>query len=683
MLVAGASVLLLVPASATARFRERAPTSARFWVGASVVDVNPTVTTYAAGFGASPPIPSGNVVGDPLSVRAMYISNGRTAVELVALDSQAEFAAYQEGAQYGSTHARDTAARDIDADHLGPAITAGDIILQATHGHATPTLEGLWGPVPAPYLEEVTQREIQAMVQAARAAAPAELQIGTADASALDDTELAQYDAYPGWSGDPLLSVLRAVSPTTGATIATYITVPAHPDIVCGQCLGKLNDDYPGVVRDDLERQLGGIAIVGSGTLGREETPVQATGIGDMKLLATQVTNLADHALAGARRITHDTLAAAQRFVYAPATNPALVALNKAYGLPPAERQQVEAVSGEYPLDRQDTTPYATGNLVGTWLTALRIGDVAYVSMPGESFPEVREDIARSTDAPLVIALDKGQDDLGYFYPSWVTPFAAAIYPSDGFTNSVGPLVGGVVIRGQLANLTALGFATTTPPATPAAGEVVHAAAPGLQVVGGPFVGDAGSPGELAIRLLAVYSPPDVPEGTLAYGLPTGSVPVDEQAKGRVRWNFGDGTTGSSGYHDFSGSDVSPTELSHDFSVGTHTVRASVTSASGQLATWTFRVVVFPALHATVIQATSRRARRALTYRARVRGGDGQYLAYRWVFSDGATAAGPVVDHPFAAGVRPGATLIVTDGTGTAVTVSSRHGRAARSLTGT
>ena len=647
----------------------RVPAPARFMVGAAVVDVNPAVTTYAAGFGASPPIPPGSVVGSPLSVRAMYISNGRTAVELVALDSQAEFAAYQEGTGYGSTYARETAAHEISAGHLGPAMSSDEIILQTTHGHATPTLEGLWGPVAVPYLAQVTHGEIQAMVQAARAAAPAELQIGTADASALDDTTLAQYDAYPGWSGDPLLTVLRAVSPRDGATIATYVTVPAHPDIVCGQCMGKLSDDYPGVVRTALESQLGGVAILGSGTLGREETPVQATGIADMSLFSTQVTSLVDHALAGARWILSDRLAAAQQFVEAPTTNPALAGLNEAYALPPDQRQAIETASGEYPIDRQDTTPYATGALAGTWLTALRVGNLAYVSMPGESFPEVREDIARSTGAPLVVALDKGQDDLGYFYPSWVTPFAAAMYPSDGFTNSAGPLLGGVVIRRQLANLARLGFATAASPAAPTPGDVAHAAAPGLQVVGGPFEGDADSAGELATELLAVYSPPDLPEGTTAYGLPAGSVPADEQAGGPVSWSFGDGTTGHSGYHDFSGSDVSPTEFSHGFSVGTHTVRASVSSATGQLATWTFRVVVFPALHAVIERRAS--AGGAVTYRADATGGDGKYLAYRWTFSDGATAAGTVVRRVFGGGVLPHATLAVTDGTGTVVSVSS------------
>ncbi len=651
---------------ATPRLASTSTTPAQFEVGTAVVDIDPTVTTYSGGFGASPPIAPGNVVGDPLSVRAMYVSNGHHAVELVSLDSQAEFAAYQEGPRYGITYARQQAAVAIDAAGTGPAMAASDFIVQATHGHADPTLEGLWGPVPVAYLAQVTQAEIAAMVDAARHPAPAELEIGSADASALDDTTLAQYDAFPGWAVDPQLSVLRAVDPTSGATVATYVTVPAHPDIVCGACLGKENADYPGVVRAAVESQLGGLAIVGPGTLGREETPVQATGIDDMTLLARQVTTLVDQALSGARLLSDDTVAATEQFAHVPATNPLLIGLAEGYALAPGERKTVEDATGEYPIDRADTIPWATGTLVGTSLTAIRLGDIAFVSMPGEPFPEVRATIARATGASMVVALSKGQDDLGYFYPSWVAPFAAAVYPSDQFLNSVGPAAGDVVIAGQVQNLAALGFSTQTPVATPLAVDPSQTLKPGLQVIGGPFLGDATASGGLPVTMLAVYSAPALPEGTLDYGPPVGSVPVGLGTNGPVHWDFGDGTTATSGYHEFAGNDLKPTEITHVFGIGVHTVRASVTSATGQVARWSFTVAVGPPLGATVT-ATPGPSPGEVIYTAGTSGGDGTVLAYRWVFSDGTTAAGAQVTHDFG-NTTPGAVLTVTDGTGTTAT---------------
>jgi hypothetical protein len=659
-IAAAGGLTAAAPALAHASRRGSPPPPARFHVGAAVVNIDPGVTTYSGGFGASPPIPPGRVVGSPLSVRALYIRVAGRAVAVEVVDSQGEFAAYQEGARYGIGYARRRAAAIIDARHAGPRMTAADIIVQATHSHSAPTLEGLWGPVPPPYLREVTDAETTALVEAAERARPARLAFGTADASALDDTAVAQYDGYAGWAGDPLLTVLRAVSPTTGRTIATFVTVPAHPDIVCGQCHRMLTADYPGVVRQALQRQLGGVALVGAGTLGREETPVQATGLADMRLLARQATDLADAALGRARWLRSDRLAASQRFVRIPGTNAALLSLNAAYRLPPSGRQRIEQVTGEYPIDRADVPPYLAGSVVGTYLTALRIGDLAYVSAPGEPFPEVREAIAAATPGATVVALSKAQDDLGYFYPAWVTPFTE-VFPSDGLTNSVAPEAGNQVIDGQVANLAALGFATRAPLAGPGRVHPAQMARPGVQVVGGPFAGDAGRDGRLVVRMVAVYSPPDLPEGTLDYGPPAG-VAVEQGTRGPVRWWFGDGTTGTSGYHEFAGRDRRPVVVTHAFPVGRHVVHVRVVSATGQAAAWTFTVRVYPALHPLV--GTDRLAGRRVRLTAGLRGGDGLALTYRWLLPAGRIRYARSLVVPAGTRVR----LVAVDGTGTVAT---------------
>ena len=124
-----------------------------------------------------------------------------------------------------------------------------------------------------------------------------------------------------------------------------------------------------------------------------------------------------------------------------------------------------------------------------------------------------------------MVALSKGQDDLGYFYPSYITPFTE-IYPSDTFVNSASAETGDVVLQGQDENLRALGFDTSETLAKPVSTEADQAIEPGLQAIGGPFVTDAGPGGTAKVQLLPVFSPPDLPEGTLDYGLAEGSVPA-------------------------------------------------------------------------------------------------------------------------------------------------------------
>src|SRR3954452_5256141 len=168
-----------------------APKPADFKVGAAVESIAPIpgVPVYAGGFGASPPITTEH---DPVQVRAIYVSNGKHAVAMATVDAQAYFAAYQEGPDYGITSVREEAAQQIGG------MDRADIIVQATHTHAGATLEGIWGPVPLPYLKLVHDQTVKALVEAARNAKAAHLQIGTYDAPWISNIDNNQTDSYPG-----------------------------------------------------------------------------------------------------------------------------------------------------------------------------------------------------------------------------------------------------------------------------------------------------------------------------------------------------------------------------------------------------------------------------------------------------------------------------------------------------
>src|SRR4051794_41184549 len=167
----------LVPAVlmlALAQPAAAAPKPAPFKVGAAAENIDPTTDpVFSGGFGLSDPITK---VHDPLEVRAFYVSSGKRAVAIAVVDAQAWFAAYQDKPDYGITSAREAAAAAITKAG-GPKMTAGDIIVQATHTHAGPTLEGIWGPVPPRYLKHVHDRTVRALTEAAARAVPAQLRV--------------------------------------------------------------------------------------------------------------------------------------------------------------------------------------------------------------------------------------------------------------------------------------------------------------------------------------------------------------------------------------------------------------------------------------------------------------------------------------------------------------------------
>jgi PKD domain len=613
----------------------------RFTVGAAAASIDPASPVYAGGFGLSPPITE---VHDPLSVRAFYVSNGEKALAFAVADTQGWFASTQDGLELGITGVRAQAAAAI-TELDGPPMTQADILVQASHSHAAPTVEGVWGPVPLEYLQLLHDRTVDALVSAARNAEPALLEWATVDAPFLNNINTAQTDSYPGWTQDGQLSVLRAVRPDDGATLVTFANVPAHPDIVCGACLGVLGADYFGAVRDALEGKLGGLSIVGPATIGREETPVQTRGLENMQWFAGVVTSLILQALTEAHQVTDPTLASAESFCYTKATNVLLLLLNHAWTLPPEVKEEMAEAIGMYPINRDIHPPYLEGTRGGTWLTAARIGGLVYLSMPGEPFPEIRAAIAASVrDADAVVSLSKAQDDLGYFFPAWVYPYTF-LYPSDHWQFNVSTQIGDLIIREHLRNAATLGFLTDPPSSGNLPTDWSRAWKPGLQALASPMQGSVGEDGLLPIALQAIYEPGQF-----------GGHGID----GMVQWDFGDGKT-----------EMSPPDVlfTHSFPPGSYLVRLRAADGEGRHAEWSFPVEVYPRLRAE-IEATPGRGGE-VTFTGSAVGGNGKVLAWRWSFGDGGTASGQTVTRRFPVGVLATATLAVTDGSGATATATA------------
>jgi hypothetical protein len=641
-----ALVLACLAVLASAATAAAAAAPATFQVGAATGSIAPLpgVPVYAGGFGFSPPITKeSDPAGSPVQVRAFYVANGQKALAMAVVDAQAYFAAYQEGPQYGITAVREEAARQITSK-TGIPTTKADIVVQATHTHAGATLEGIWGPVPLPYLQLVRDQTVKAIVDAATGARAAHLQMGTYDAPWLNNIDINQTDSYPGWTQDGQLSVLRAVSPE-GAPLASFVSVPAHGDIVEGSDDSNpaLNGDYFGYVRTALDERLGGVNVVGPATLGRNETPIQVGGIEPSKWFAGVVASIVGRTMAEARWLTSNRLASTETFARVPGTNPALFALNAAWKLPDEQKAQEAEATGIYPIDRSLDPPFLTGTTIGTDLTALRIADTVWLSMPGEPFPEIRNAIAAGvTGADTVVALSKAQDDWGYFYPAWAAPFADAFFAfneSDHHLYNIAPQAGDEVIAFHAQNIAALGFDAETVAVSPplVGGRYEQSLRPGLQAMASPTWGDAdAATGTLSVAFTAVWS-----DAMLAGAARDGAVHVD----------FGDGTS----------TDVAPDKrrrFFHDYTPGRHTVSLSGQDADGKVATWSLVVTVFPPLEPSIAADGGELA-------AQVAGGDGSALAYRWDFADGTTRYGQRV-----ADAGGAVTLTVTDGTTSTATAT-------------
>lgn len=572
------SVVFAAAAGATAAAPAAAHGAAVFRVGVAVANIDPTYPVYLGGYGAGP---AGGTIArhvDPLTgkhehltVRAIAIARAGHVVELATVDTQGYMAGYDEG-PYGLTPIRQNVARWL-AGHGVAGADESNIIVSSLHEHAVPTLFGVWAPMShqVRYLAEVARTLTRVLERAYENARPATLSYGTVNAPWLGGGNTPEGNEFEGWPRDGFLLALQARAVDTGRTIATYVSEPAYPNLVYGAAdlvqPGKvtktlISADFPHYTREFLERRYGGVAIVASSTLSNQASPEQADvaaspdlprvdglrqtrAFDDIILMGHAVANLTMDALAHAAVVTDPSLASAEQHVVSPADNAALVALNASCEAGPAGEQAISAVTAGsiYPACRSMVPPYAYGAALGTWVTAVRVGRLVFVSEPGEFAAPIHWTWQNSIgDADAVAVIGAAQDFLGYEYPMYVTPFT--LLGGDELIFDPGVALGDQVELAGKQDAAALGFPVnwaTTGEATVTDNDYAQMSRPGVALLASNDEAGVGT-------TLTFEASSQVPRLRMTCTNPALVVappacPLPQDAMGPFYWDFGDGTT--------------------------------------------------------------------------------------------------------------------------------------------
>lgn len=693
LLLVAASLAVWLAGPGLARGATARP--AIFNVGAAVELINPTTKVYLGGYQSGPA--GGTILRhvDPLTgrpenltVRAIAIKSGAKVIELESIDGQGSFAGYEEG-PYGLSDIRNAAAAYLRA-HGDQQASSADIIVSTLHEHAVPALYGIYSPYGfnTGYLKQVYAQSVKALKLAAARAVPATISVGTANAPWLGGGDVAEGNEFEGWLRDGSLAAFWARNARSRATIATYVSEPAYPNIVDGDedligtnhTLTLISTDFPAYTEAALEQRLGGIAILASGTIANQASPFQADqapspdlprvhgyqqdrAFDDIVVMGDAVANVTFQALAKAKPLTTAPVDGAEQYVAAPITNPAVSVLvygdDVNQGAPWAP---VGKLTNIYPADRSVSPPYLVGgDAVGTWVTALRVGDTAIISEPGEFFGSIHQAWTNGIKAPGgVFVVGNAQDYLGYEYPADVTPFTA--YGGDELIFGPSLSLGDQVVAAGTQDGAALGFATDpTANAEVAALDQDYAKIgdPGAYFLPTAIAGDL-SPATHAFKATfdAIGSPPraemicDNP--ALLYN--PGACPVSDPPVGPFRFDFGDGTTGTyepTGVRAGVPHAAFAPFVQHAYRrPGTYNVVLTVVSG-GQTDTMALPVTVYSPLRVRVV-------RRAGVDVAHTTGGDGRVLEITWRLAGGRLVHGARVP----ARLRPRRATAV-DGTGT------------------
>jgi hypothetical protein len=429
-----------------------APAPATFMVGAAKRQISPSVMTvppdgnvWLGGYGFGRVRKSTGLLA-PIYVRAMVIAAGEQVVAFAENETQGAFPVYKRG-PFGLT---DIAAA-VEAA-TGGQIPRTHVIVSSDHSHAGPDTTGVWGGLPDSYMAFIRDQTVGAITDALAARRPAQLLSGTADATALLHS---QFDTPPNDQVDGELRVLVAADPADATRHQSVLINFAAHATVMGSDNTLVSADWPGVVATNIEAALGidtavvMVADVGRTQPNRSEVP----GETDPEKLAAYAGDVTARVLAAA-----DTLS-------------------------PAGGTQIDATqlflretyaNDFFPLvllgsviARSNKPPWLDGGVVGTVVSAVRVGDLFFAAVPGEAYPAIQFALQERVPAARHFIFGLANDQLGYLIApeEGYSQVADAAPDNDNALFNVSPVLGDHVMCTLFKAARRIGFTLPDDPA--------------------------------------------------------------------------------------------------------------------------------------------------------------------------------------------------------------------------
>lgn len=363
------------------------PEEVTFMAGAAQKDITPPVGTPLSGYGAREGKPSTGV-HDPLMVSALVIDAGGEKFAMLTADFM---------------YLRRRVFNDLSIaleEKLG--IKRGNLFVSASHCHSTsgglfPELSLLGGAVKPGLYEATIEKFVEAAVEAGQNLVPVRIGTASVEAGGLNNNRRQE-----GGPVDQVLSIMK-IDDMDGNVVAVYYNYGAHPTVI-GSGNMEFSAGFPGAVRRRLaEEYPGAVTLYANGALGNMSPACPGDCGGGFDRVEKMGEYFAQHIK------------------------------DAAAGMEMKDRAAFTLVSKEILMHPE----YDMWNN----MAAMRIGDAAFVTNPGEAYVELGfpvRDRAREAGYDSLFILGLTNDGIGYIVPEeWyhkhVYEATFALYgPSEG-----------------------------------------------------------------------------------------------------------------------------------------------------------------------------------------------------------------------------------------------------------
>lgn len=377
----------------------RAADTPAFLVGTARVNHDPTSVTCVGG-GASfcgrmvdPQAPGS--IRDTLWARAAAITGANDAsFILITTTNIGYFLAYkeEEGGGAGIYHMRRRIAEST-------GVPDANIVVVSDHSHNGPDTIGIWGGVDPAYKQLTADAVVSAAIQAFAQRQPATLQVAAINQNdhPVDGVPRldSSYNTAPGYepaSGNPSneLRILVANDVHTGQRLLTLMNYAPHATVINGVAKDQLSGDWAAWGPEEAEALFGGFGLAAIGSVGATDWnktgPDADAREGEARQRLRLLLSSAQDQLQAVRGTD---IAIQTTFIREPITQPVLLANYKPRA--PTDTEDSPGQHQDIRIDRSLEPPFLQGNLFGTYVSAIRIGDIFFSTFPGEPFGELED----------------------------------------------------------------------------------------------------------------------------------------------------------------------------------------------------------------------------------------------------------------------------------------------------
>ncbi|HAU38968.1 MAG TPA: hypothetical protein DCX07_14800 [Phycisphaerales bacterium] len=438
------------------------PRTGLLQAGAAEADITPTTPQFLYGYPHVPRTSTG--VHDPLWSSALFLSDGRTQLLLIANDL--------------IFVSRETTLRVRRQLAEATGVPATNILMSATHTHSGPPTADMLvssGDPVVPrtdreYLRFVEDRMVQAGTQAVRSAGPAEMASAVADAAGVGGNR-----RDPNGPSDPQVPVWVVRSAGGGNAIAAMLVCSMHPTVLHEDST-LVSADFPGFAKQYLRRQAVGDCpiLYHTGPSGNQSPRhvVRANTFDEARRLGEQLGRAAERAIRGLTFRRDWPLACRGETVdlprrQFPTLKQAQAKLRRAVETlerlrrQGAPREQVRTAECDWfgaeegvvlaRAARDGTLETVYRQCLPTEIQVMKLGEQFLVALPGELFVEYGLAIKACRTGTFVLSLANGELQ-GYI----VTPEALAEGGYEATNSIFGPEAGQVLIQRATAILESL-----------------------------------------------------------------------------------------------------------------------------------------------------------------------------------------------------------------------------------